>query len=172
MSALFDNEEIGSRTKQGADSAVLANVLEKIWTSFGRCRTEYIEDLSHSLILSLDVAHGCHPNFGNTNDLTNLPVLGKGFCIKADSNQKYTWDSEMIACLKHLCQDLAIPYQTCVKRTGSAGGGTIGPMISSKIPARTVDIGVPLLSMHSSRELMGTKDQESLEQLVTAVFNL
>lgn len=172
MSALFDNEEIGSRTKQGADSSVLPFVLEKIWTCFNRSRTEYIEDLSHSLILSMDVAHGCHPNYANTNDLTNLPVLGKGFCIKADSNQKYTWDSEILATLKHVCQDQNIPYQTCVKRTGSAGGGTIGPMISAKIPAKTADIGVPLLSMHSSRELMGTKDQESLELLVTAIFNL
>ena len=171
MTVLFDNEEIGSRTKQGADSAMLTLVLEKIWDAFGRSRIRCIEDLHHSMILSADVAHGYHPNYASAYDTTNLPVLGKGFCIKTDSNQKYTWDCEALGGLKQLCQAYDIPYQMCVKRTGQAGGSTIGPVLSSLLPVKTVDIGVPLLAMHSARELMGTKDQIYITKAITAFFS-
>lgn len=171
MTILFDNEEIGSNTKQGADSSMMMLVLEKIWDAFGRSRIQCIEDLHSSMILSADVAHGYHPNYGNVHDITNMPVLGKGFCIKTDSNQRYTWDCEAIGGLKQICQAFDIPYQLCVKRTGSSGGSTIGPMLCALLPVKTADIGVPLLAMHSARELMGAADQTSLTQVIVQFFS-
>lgn len=170
--ALFDNEEIGSCTKQGADSQLLGILIEKIWASFGKNRTECMSDIQGSMILSVDVGHGYHPNYPASYDITTMPKLGRGFVIKMDSNQKYTWDCEAVGGLINLCQAYEIPYQRCVKRTGQAGGGTIGSPLSAQIPVRTVDIGVPLLAMHSARELMGTADQKSLTDAVTKFFTI
>ncbi len=170
MAVLFDHEEIGSQTKQGADSTMLDRVFEKIWASFGKSRAEYISDIHGSMILSADVGHGYHPNYPGVYDITTMPVLGKGFVIKTDSNQKYSWDCQASGSLKQLCAAFDIPYQCCVKRSDQSGGGTIGSLISSQLPLKTVDLGVPLLSMHSARELMGTKDQEALTRVMTAFF--
>lgn len=172
MAVLFDNEEIGSQTKQGADSTMLDRVFEKIWASFGKNRAEYISDIHGSMILSADVGHGYHPNYPGVYDITTMPVLGKGFVIKTDSNQKYSWDCQASGSLKQLCEAYDIPYQCCVKRSDQSGGGTIGSLISSQLPLKTVDLGVPLLSMHSARELMGTKDQEALTQVMKEFFSL
>lgn len=172
MTVLFDNEEIGSQTKQGADSTMLDRVLEKIWASFGKNRAEYISDIHGSMILSADVGHGFHPNYPGVYDITTMPVLGSGFVIKTDSNQKYSWDCQAAGGLKQLCEHFNIPYQCCVKRSDQAGGGTIGSLISSQLPVKTVDIGVPLLAMHSARELMGTKDQEALTEVMRKFFSL
>lgn len=172
MTVLFDNEEIGSQTKQGADSTMLDRILEKIWASFGESRVKYISDIHGSMILSADVGHGYHPNYPGVYDITTLPVLGKGFVIKTDSNQKYSWDCQASGGLKQLCEAKNIPYQCCVKRSDQAGGGTIGSLISSQLPIKTVDLGVPLLSMHSARELMGTKDQEALTRVMKEFFSL
>ena len=108
----------------------------------------------------------------SANDISNLPVLGQGFCLKADGNQKYTWDCEALGALKQVCSAYDIPYQMCVKRTGSTGGGTIGPMLSAHLPVKTADIGVPLLSMHSARELMGARDQIYITKAVKAFLSL
>lgn len=172
MTVLFDNEEIGSTTKQGADSAIFLLILEKIWNAFGRSRIQTMEDLHQSMILSSDVAHGYHPNYSGIHDITNIPILGKGVCIKTDSNQKYTWDCEASGGLKQLCQVIGAPYQMCVKRTGALGGSTIGPMLSALLPVKTVDIGVPLLAMHSARELMGTNDQIALTRTIQKFFSV
>ena len=170
QAALYDNEEIGSRTKQGADSQMLSIILEKIWASLGRDRISFLSDIQGSMILSVDVGHGFHPNYPASYDITTYPKLGSGFVIKMDSNQKYTWDCEAVGGLMNLCQTFGIPYQRCVKRTGQAGGGTIGSPLSAQVPVKTVDIGVPLLAMHSARELMGTADQISLTDAVTRFF--
>lgn len=166
LGALFDNEEVGSHTKQGADAFMLNLILEKIWGAFGKCSHECYSDISDSMILSIDVGHGYHPNYPSTFDITSFPVLGKGFVIKTDSNQKYAWDCEAVGAMIQLCQSYDIPYQRFSKRSNIAGGGTIASLISSHIPVKTVDMGVPLLSMHSARELMGTADQEALENAV------
>lgn len=166
LGALFDNEEVGSHTKQGADAFMLNLILEKIWGAFGKGSRECYSDISDSMILSIDVGHGYHPNYPSTFDITSFPVLGKGFVIKTDSNQKYAWDCEAVGAMLQLCQSYDIPYQRFSKRSNIAGGGTIASLISSHIPVKTVDMGVPLLSMHSARELMGTADQEALENVV------
>ena len=169
--ALFDHEEIGSHSKQGADSILLHDMLERILKD-----AELTEDvdatLYNGMILSVDVAHGLHPNHGGKMDLTNKPVLGKGFCIKEACSQSYATDCEAVAIVQQICDQEKIPYQKFVNRSDMPGGGTLGSLASSLLPVKTVDVGIPLLAMHSARELMATADQQALKDLVTAFFTL
>lgn len=168
--ALFDNEEIGSHTKQGADSINTNALLEKIYAALGKDSVALYNAIMNSFMISLDVAHGYHPNYGSKNDPTNIAQLNKGVILKLNSNQRYATDTEAIAAIQQLCERYDIPYQKFVNRSDIAGGGTLGSLTSSWLPMKTVDLGVGLLSMHSSRELMGKKDQDSLNRLVTAFF--
>lgn len=170
--ALFDHEEIGSRTKQGAGSLLLLNLLEKISDSLGKTAAQTRENLYNAFFLSVDVAHGLHPNQTGKMDITNKPVLGSGFCIKEASSQSYATDCEAIAVVEQICRKEQIPYQKFVNRSDMQGGGTLGAIASSILPVRTVDIGVPLLAMHSSVETMGTADMKSLTDFVTAYFKI
>lgn len=171
--ALYDNEEIGSRSKQGADSSLLTIVLEKIYAGLGVTQRERLyEAVADSMLISVDVAHGVHPNRPEKYDPTNYTKLNGGVVFKIDSNQKYTFDTEAIAVLQQVCEQAGVKYQKFVNRSDMPGGGTLGPIISSWLPMKTVDLGVPLLAMHSSRELMGTEDQLHLENLVQGFFSL
>lgn len=170
--ALFDHEEIGSRTKQGAGSMLLVNVLEKICDSLGRTNAQTKASLYESFLLSVDVAHGLHPNQPGKMDLTNRPVLGKGLCIKEASAQSYATDCEAIAIVEQICRKAEVPYQKFVNRSDMPGGGTLGSIASSVLPIRTVDVGIPLLAMHSAVETMGRKDMEALTGLVREYFSL
>ncbi|MCU6763208.1 Probable M18 family aminopeptidase 2 [uncultured Roseburia sp.] len=174
--ALFDHEEIGSRTKQGAASMLMPLVIKKIAAgalhlqqSFSVSEETLLED---AMMLSVDVAHGVHPNYSGKMDLTNHPVLGGGFCIKEASSQSYATDCGAIAVLKQICEAGGIPYQTFVNRSDQPGGGTLGSAASSFLPIPVVDIGIPLLAMHSARELMGRKDMKALSDCVRLFFNL
>ena len=168
--ALFDHEEIGSRTKQGAGSMLMSGLLRRILMEMGRGST--IErDLYDGMLLSVDVAHGMHPNQAGRMDITNKPVLGGGVCIKEASAQTYATDCEAIAIVQQLCEEYEVKYQKFVNRSDQPGGGTLGAVASALLPVRTVDIGVPLLAMHSARELMGTSDQRQLKDLVEAFFS-
>lgn len=168
--ALFDHEEIGSRSKQGAGSLLLLNVLEKICESFGKTPSQIKECLYNAFLLSVDVAHGLHPNQMGKMDLTNKPVLGKGLCIKEACSQSYATDCQAVAVVEQICLKEQIPYQKFVNRSDMPGGGTLGAIASSILPVRTVDIGVPLLAMHSAVETMGIADMESLTNLIKAFF--
>lgn len=170
--ALFDHEEIGSRTKQGAGSMLLLDVLEKICDSFGKTIAQTKESLYESFLLSVDVAHGLHPNKAGKMDITNKPVLGRGLCIKEASSQSYATDCEAIAIVEQICQKAGISYQKFVNRSDMPGGGTLGAIASSILPIHTVDVGVPLLAMHSAVETMGRKDMESLTGLVKEYFSI
>ena len=172
VGAFFDHEEIGSRTKQGAGSVLLSAVLERILLSYGRSREKFLESFSRSMLLSVDVGHGLHPNKTDKNDPTNKSVLGKGICIKEASGQDYATDCEAIGIMQQICETKGIPYQKFVNRSDGTSGSTLGTIASSFFPVKTVDVGVPLLAMHSSRELMGTADQESLVRAVEAFFTL
>lgn len=169
--ALFDHEEIGSHTKQGAGSILLHDMLIRILKALGREATVE-RDLYESMILSVDVAHGLHPNQAGKMDITNKPVLGKGFCIKEASSQSYATDCEAIAIIQQICEKKQIPYQKFVNRSDMPGGGTLGSIASALLPVKTVDVGIPLLAMHSARELMGSADQQALKDLVEAYFSL
>ncbi len=168
--ALFDNEEIGSKTKQGADSALLNLLLEKIMRGLALKEDNLYSQVTDSFLLSVDVAHGVHPNRPEKYDPTNYTALNEGIVFKIDSNQRYTFDTEAIAIVQQLCEAADVKYQKFVNRSDMPGGGTLGPIISSWLPVKTVDIGIPLLAMHSSRELMGTKDQAYLDKLMETYF--
>lgn len=169
--ALFDHEEIGSHSKQGAGSILLHDMLLRILKEVGRAKNTET-DLYESMILSVDVAHGLHPNQAGKMDVTNKPVLGRGFCIKEASSQSYATDCEAIAIIQQLCERKKIPYQKFVNRSDMPGGSTLGSIASALLPVKTVDIGIPLLAMHSARELMGSADQQALNRLVEAYFSV
>lgn len=172
VAVFFDHEEIGSRTKQGAGSALLSAVLERIFLTYDWGREKYLESLADSMLLSVDVGHALHPNHQEKYDLTNRNLLGKGFCLKEACAQTYATDSEAVAIVQQICESRDIPYQKFANRSDVAGGSTLGSIASSFLPVRTVDLGIPLLAMHSSRELMGTADQESLTRLLEAYYSL
>lgn len=168
--ALFDNEEVGSRTKQGAASFSLPLILQRLYAALGYPETALSEDLASAFLLSLDVAHALHPNRPEKADPTNQPLLGRGVALKMASSQAYAGDAAAIAIVRGLCEAADIPYQTFMNRSDSPGGSTLGSLLSANLPVRTMDIGIPILSMHSCRELMGAADQESLNRLVKAFF--
>lgn len=166
--ALFDNEEIGSRTKQGAGSAVLLQVLERIYWVLGYSREQMWQAVSGGFMLSVDVAHGLQPNYPEKYDVTNRPVLNGGVVLKQAASQSYAGDAEAVAIVSAICQQEGIDCQRFVNHSDEPGGSTLGSIASALVPMRTMDIGVPLLSMHSVRETMGAWDQESLNQLLKA----
>ena len=170
VACFFDNEEIGSRTKQGAGSAILNIVLEKLSEALNPDCAMFVENMAESMFLSVDVAHGLHPNQPGKSDPTNKNMLGRGFVIKEAASQSYATDSEAVAILRQLCDSEKIPYQRFANRSDSAGGGTLGSIASALLPVLTMDVGVPLLAMHSARELMGIEDQKSLTKMVHAFY--
>ncbi len=168
--ALFDHEEVGSRTKQGAGSLLLTSLLQRIMEAMGRTSAQISSSLYDAFLLSVDVAHGMHPNHMGKMDITNQPVLGKGLCIKEASAQSYATDCEAIAVVEQICRKEDIPYQKFANRSDVVGGGTLGAVASGLLPVRTVDIGVPLLAMHSAVETMGTEDMQALTDFICAYF--
>ena len=166
--ALFDNEEIGSGTKQGADSALLDRLLKRIYTAIGEGEPDLDNDLHRGFLLSVDVAHAVHPAKAEKYDKVNCMLMGEGVTFKLSANQRYSYDAVAVASLQQLCDKYKIRYKKFVNHSDMPGGGTLGPIISSWLPMYTVDIGVPILAMHSARELMGAADQEELERLIKA----
>jgi aspartyl aminopeptidase len=166
----FDNEEIGSSTKQGADSQLLSNTLERIILNLGGSRNDFLKAVSNSFMLSVDGAHGIHPNKPEKNDITNKPVINKGPAIKISANQKYTSDAESIAVYRAIADTAEIPSQIFINHSNEKGGSTIGPISSSHLEIRSVDVGVPFLAMHSCRELCGVKDHYYLMKMIKAMY--
>ena len=167
---LFDNEEVGSLSKQGADSTLASVIIHKIWQAFGKNAVDCMADISDGLMISVDVAHAYHPNYPAPQDITNYPLMNKGFILKTASNQSYAWDPEILGALIDLCDRAEIPVQRFVKQSNTKGGGTIASVISSHLPMRTADLGVGLLAMHSACEMMGVRDQVALAQFAKAFF--
>ena len=154
----FDNEEVGSSTKQGADSNMLLNILERICISLGKDRQQFFETIENSFIISSDLAHAVHPNVNGMADPTNRPVMGKGPVIKVHAGQAYTSDGYSISAYKEICRECGVEYQEFVNKSDQRGGSTIGPISSTHIDIPSVDIGAPILSMHSIRELGCSED--------------
>lgn len=168
--ALFDNEEIGSSTKQGAQSALLERVLEKIYLSMGLGREELLDELMNGLMLSLDVAHALHPNYPEKCDIKNQIVMGDGVALKLASSQAYATDSAYVSIVESLCRANQIPYRKFSNRSDIRGGSTLGSISSTMLNMPAVDLGVPMLAMHSSREIIHMQDQLALENLIAAFF--
>ena len=156
--ACFDNEEVGSSTKQGADSELLSNLLERIVLALGGDREDFFRAVSRSFMISADLAHAVHPNSGEKADPINRPVINKGPVIKLAANQSYTTDSNSAAVYELICIQAGVPVQRYVNRSDSPGGSTIGPISSTHLAIRSVDMGTPILAMHSIRELGGVLD--------------
>ena len=170
--ALFDHEEIGNTSKQGAASILLHDMVHRILKNLGASEEMTEQIIYQAMLLSVDVAHGLHPNKAGKMDITNHPVLGKGFCIKQACSQSYATDAEAISIFRQICDSRQVPYQIFVNRSDVRGGGTLGSVASTLLPVKTVDIGIPLLSMHSARELMGAEDIDALTDAVSAFFTL
>ncbi|MBP2651923.1 MAG: family aminopeptidase 2 [Firmicutes bacterium] len=154
----FDNEEVGSGTKQGGDSQFFSNVLERIVLSQGKGREDFFRALAKSFMLSADLAHAVHPNLGDKHDPVLRPFLNKGPVIKISANQSYTTDSNSDAVYEEICKKASVPVQKFVNRSDLKGGSTIGPISATHLDIRSIDIGNPILAMHSVRELAGVLD--------------
>lgn len=170
--ACYDNEEVGSRSIAGANSPNLLFMLEKIALGLGKNRAEFIAALDDSFIISADVAHLSHPNYPEKLEPTNKVTPGGGVAIKISSNCSYTTNANTSAVFKAICQNEDVPYQTFMNRSDTKGGSTIGPITSSQTGIRSVDLGTPMLSMHSARELMAAEDLTHTIKIFRAFYRL
>lgn len=168
--ALYDNEEIGSRTKQGADSLVANLILEKIYDGLSYDRARLTDSYFKSMMLSLDVAHAHHPNYEQKSDPNLRVICGQGPAIKLSYSQRYATDTKAVGIVSQICEANHIPYQKFVNRSDMAGGSTLGTITSAFLPMLTVDLGIGVLAMHSARELMAGEDQAALNTLVYCFF--
>lgn len=154
----FDNEEVGSGTKQGAASTFLEDTLSRTSENLGKTREEYLCALASSMLLSADNAHAVHPNHQELSDPTNRVYMNEGVVIKYNANQKYTTDALSAALFKSYCKKADVPYQIYTNRSDMPGGSTLGNIASTQVSISMVDIGLAQLAMHSSYETAGIKD--------------
>ncbi|HKM33446.1 MAG TPA: M18 family aminopeptidase [Lachnospiraceae bacterium] len=159
--AVFDNEEVGSGTRQGADSTFLSDVLYRIKEALGKSDSWLRQKIADSLLISADNAHAVHPNHPEKADPTNRPFLNGGIVIKYHGSQKYTTDAYTSAEMKELCKEAGVPFQTYTNRSDIAGGSTLGNISTAHVSLPSVDIGLPQLAMHSAVETAGIKDTEA-----------
>ena len=158
--AIFDNEETGSQTKQGAGSPFLASIIQRIVLSQGGTTEDFHRAVEKAFMVSADNAHAWHPNYSEKYDPTNHPVLGGGPVIKFNAAQKYASDALSAAVFQQLCEQAGVPCQRFVNHSDVAGGSTLGNILASSLPLRGVDIGNPILAMHSVRETGAAIDHE------------
>ena len=168
--AVFDNEEVGSVTKQGAMSTFLVSTLNRINKALGKSDEDYYRAIAKSMLISCDNAHAIHPNHPELFDVKNRPVLNKGIAIKESANQKYTTDAFSRAILKKILEKKNIPYQTFANRSDIAGGSTLGNLSNTVVSMNAVDIGLPQLAMHSAYETAGAKDVGYAFETLKAFF--
>lgn len=166
---LFDNEEVGSSTKQGAASTILLNTLRRVNEGLGYGSAEFDQLLNTSFLASADNAHAVHPNHPEFFDKYNAPVLNRGLVIKYNAMQRYTTDGVSSALFRTICREAGAETQNYSNRSDLPGGSTLGSIATTHMPIRSVDIGLPQLAMHSCYETMGAED---LMQLVKAVKTL
>ena len=156
--AIFDNEETGSQTKQGAGSPFLASMLKRIALAQGGSEEAYWQAVERAFMISADNAHAWHPNYPEKFDPTNHPVLGGGPVIKFNAAQKYASDAVSAAVFAEICHEAGVPCQRFVNHSDVAGGSTLGNILASSIPLRGVDMGNAILAMHSCRETGSVAD--------------
>jgi aspartyl aminopeptidase len=168
----FDNEEVGSMTRQGADSQILSGTLERICISGDGNREDYYRALANSFIVSADGAHAVHPNLGIKCDPTSRPTINGGIVIKISANKSYTSDAVSSAIFSEICRKAKLPVQKFVNRSDMRGGSTIGPINSTQAGINSIDIGVPMLAMHSIRELCGVSDHFDMYKALKEFFRI
>lgn len=170
--AIFDNEETGSGTKQGAASPVLMNLLKRINCQLGGDEEDYLRAIDNSFMISADNAHGVHPNYVEKQDPTNHPVLGGGPVIKINANCKYMTDADSAAVFKTICEKVGVPCQYFVNHSDVAGGSTLGNILTAQIDLRGVDMGAALWAMHSVRETASVRDHLYTIKAFTAFYDI
>ena len=168
--AAFDHEEIGSNSRSGACGPVLEDVLVRISDGLGATVSQRRQALAASFCVSADAGHAVHPNYAERHDPANHPVLNGGPLLKINANQRYATDANGAAFWARLCGQAKVPYQEFVSNNVMPCGSTIGPLTATRLGIRTVDVGVPLLSMHSARELCGVEDPHRLARVTELFF--
>lgn len=166
VACFFNNEEVGSTTREGAAGNFLKSVLETLTSPLSSLASR----LSSSIALSIDMAHAEHPNHTEKHESNHAPLLGKGIVLKANAQKRYASDLMSSAQLRLLCDKAGIPLQVFIMRNDMPCGSTVGPTVSANLGIPTVDIGEPMLSMHSIREMMAASDHEDMIKLVKALF--
>ncbi|OLL24848.1 Aspartyl aminopeptidase [Neolecta irregularis DAH-3] len=174
LACLFDDEEIGSTTAQGANSDFLPSIIRRLSTiKLGQDQpssTAFEETLRKSFLISADQAHAVHPNYASKHESSHKPQLNKGPVIKINANARYATNAPGIVLVQQVCKKVQVPLQLFVAKNDSPSGSTIGPMLSAKMGMRTLDIGNPQLSMHSIRETGGSRDIELAVKLFKGFF--
>lgn len=168
--AIFDNEETGSQTKQGAGSPFLSYMLKRIALAQSQTEEAYYQAVERAFMISADNAHAWHPNYAEKYDPTNHPMLGGGPVIKFNAAQKYASDAASAAVFAGLCAKAGVPCQRFVNHSDVAGGSTLGNILASSIPLRGVDMGNAILAMHSCRETGSVRDHEYCVKVFTEFF--
>ena len=168
--AVFHNEEVGSGTRQGADSTFLTDVLRRINDAMGRTEEEYRAAVANSFLVSADNAHAIHPNHPEYADGKEFPVLNGGVVVKYNAAQRYTTDAVSDAVFRQVCREAGVPVQRYSNRADLPGGSTLGNISTAHLSVHSVDIGLPQLAMHAAYEVAGAKDTAYLAQAMTAYF--
>lgn len=170
--AIFDNEETGSQTKQGAGSPFLASMLMRIARQQSGSEEAYWQAVERAFMISADNAHAFHPNYAEKYDPTNHPMLGGGPAIKFNASQKYASDAVSAAIFAEICRKAGVPCQRFVNHSDVAGGSTLGNILASTVPLRGVDMGNAILGMHSCRETGSVADHEYCVRAFTEFYSL
>ena len=169
--AFYDHEEVGSDSPQGAGSPFLKDILERLTFESDNPRETFFRSMANSFFISADMAHAVHPNYSEKHDARHMPVLNGGPVIKCNSNQRYATEGVSSAWFEMLCKKADIPVQKFVVRSDLGCGSTIGPITAANLGIRTIDVGNPMLSMHSIREMAGAKDHLPLIKAFKEYFS-
>lgn len=170
--AIFDNEETGSQTKQGAGSTVFEHIMRRMVYALGGSDDDFIRSIAGGFLVSADNAHGFHPNYPEKYDPTNHPVLGGGPCIKINARCKYMTDADTAAVFAEVCRRAGVPFQYFVNHSDSAGGSTLGNILTGSLPLRGVDMGAPVWAMHSVSETASVADHSYCIDAFTTFYGL
>jgi aspartyl aminopeptidase len=169
--AAFDHEELGSASRSGAAGPFLEDILSRVYAGLGADSTEQRRAFAASWHLSSDVGHSVHPNYAHKHDPVVQPLLGSGPILKINANQRYATDAVGAAAWAGWCETAGVTSQEFVSNNTVPCGSTIGPITATRLGIRTVDVGIPILSMHSARELAGVSDLHDLTRVAEAFFS-